>query len=93
MAARCRILGFLHFGEDPAAIVEIPLAGFAQMYAAGRARQQRGTDAFFQRCHRARHAGCRHPQAPRRRREPLFLGDHRKDLHFLKSVHWLFLDQ
>ncbi|MNP14328.1 hypothetical protein D3C76_1066450 [compost metagenome] len=87
MAARCRVLGFLHLGENSPTILQISLTGLAQINAARRTREQLCAYSLLQRRDRSGDAGRRQTQTPRRRRKTLLLGDSSEDLHFLEAVH------
>ena len=87
VAARRRFLGFVQLGKDASAIVQVTLAGFGQVQAAGGARQQLRADALFHGGNGAGHAGRRRVQAPGGSSEALLLGHGQEHLHFMKSIH------
>ena len=87
VTARRRVLGLLQLGKNASAIVQVTLARFRQVQAAGGARQQLGADACFHGGDGPGHAGRRGVQAPRGGGKTLLLGHRDEHLHFMESVH------
>lgn len=82
-----RILDLLDLHQHAPHRLQVALACLRETHAARRALQQPHADALFERLHGARHAGRREVHLARGRGEAARVGDAKKDLHGIQSVH------